>query len=207
MAEVTSVNEQMSRHVSGSEQAVRERIQAFVERLNQAPLQALLLQQLAHTREPERYADPIQEKIIPEKKRHPGARDLALVTTVIRNLIVALDRGNEEAVRKAAKEAQEYLEDVVVKPRLSVENGKLKVVYEDRTVGREFFATALLLEFLDYLQNHADEIKLGICQHCGKAFVKPKHGAQAIYCSRACAQKAYRARRKKKGVRSNGAEG
>jgi len=200
VAEVTSVNEQMSRHVSGSEQAVRERIQAFVERLNQAPLQALLLQQLAHTREPERYADPIQEENIPEERRHPGARDLALVFTLIRNLVAALDQDDEATLRKAVEGAQGYLEDVVVKPRLSAEKGTLRVIYKDRTEGREFFATALLLEFLDYVQNYAHDIKLGICRHCGKVFVKPKHGAQAIYCSRSCTQKAYRARKKQREV-------
>jgi len=129
------------------------------------------------------------------------------VADIIRDLIEGLDRRDEAVLHRAVTKAQEYLESVVLVPQLRLERGELAVAYRDATKGREFFAISLLLDFLDYLQNFADEIKLGVCQYCGKAFVKPKHGAQAIYCSRSCTQKAYRARRKKKGVRSNGPEG
>ena len=177
--------------------------------LNKAQVYAGFIQQVAHRREPDRYPDPAVAPGVPEERLDPGARDILLVTDIIRDLIAGLDRRDETVLQRAVTRAQEYLEDVVLVPQLRLKRGELTVVYKDETKGREFFATSLLLDFLDYLQNHADEIKLGICQHCGKAFVKPKHGAQAIYCSRACAQKAYRARRKgkKKGVRSNGAEG
>ena len=189
----------------GSE--ARKRLGAFADRLNQAPVYATFLQQVAHRREPDRYPDPTLAPDVPKGKLDPGARDVLLVTDIIRDLIAGLDRGDETVLKRAVTKAQEYLESVVLVPQLRLERGKLKVAYRDETKGREFFATSLLLDFLDYLQNYADEVKLGICKHCGKAFVKPKHGAQAIYCSRACAQKAYRARRKKKGGRSKGAEG
>ena len=191
----------------GTESEARKRLEAFVGRLNQAPVYATFLQQLAHRREPDRYPDAALAPGVPEEKLDPGARDILLVSDIIRDLIEGLDRRDEAVLHRAVTKGQEYLENVVLVPQLRLEQGKLAVVYRDETKGREFFATSLLLDFLDYLQNYADEIKLGICQHCGKAFVKPKHGAQAIYCSRACTQKAYRARRKKKGVRSNGAEG
>ena len=189
----------------GSE--ARKRLGAFADRLNQAPVYATFLQQVAHRREPDRYPDPTLALDVPKGKLDPGARDVLLVTDIIRDLIAGLDRGDETVLKRAVTKAQEYLESVVLVPQLRLERGKLKVAYRDETKGKEFFATSLLLDFLDYLQNYADEVKLGICKHCGKAFVKPKHGAQAIYCSRACAQKAYRARRKKKGGRSKGAEG
>ena len=191
----------------GTESEARKRLEAFVGRLNRAPVYATFLQQLAHRREPDRYPDAALAPGVPEEKLDPGARDILLVSDIIRDLIEGLDRRDEAVLHRAVTKGQEYLENVVLVPQLRLEQGKLAVVYRDETKGREFFATSLLLDFLDYLHNYADEIKLGICQHCGKAFVKPKHGAQAIYCSRACTQKAYRARRKKKGVRSNGAEG
>jgi len=191
----------------GSSSEARKRLEAFADRLNKAPVYAGFIQQVAHRREPDRYPDAALAPGVPKERIDPGARDILLVSDVIRDLIKGLDRGDEAVLQRAVTKAQEYLADVVLVPQLRLEQGELQVVYRDETKGREFFATSLLLDFLDYLQNYSDEIKLGICQHCGKAFVKPKHGAQAIYCSRACAQKAYRARRKKKGVRSNGAEG
>ena len=197
----------MTRIERRAETGARKRLEAFADRLNQAPVYATFLQQLAHRREPDRYPDPALAPGVPDEKLDPGVRDVLLVTDLIRDLIKGLDRRDGAVLHRAVTRAQEYLENVVLVPQLRLEQGELTVVYRDETEGREFFATSLLLDFLDYLQNYADEIKLGICKHCGKAFVKPKHGAQAIYCSRACAQKAYRARRKKKGVRSNGAEG
>jgi len=181
---------------------MREWVEAFVERLNRAPFYALLLQEQAHMRDPTHYADPKQGTPIPEDKRYPGAVDLAQVTSIVRGLIGALERGDKVEIERALKPAQEYLSRVLVQPSLRFEEGELKVVYEDKTEGREFFATALLLDFLVYLQHYADDVKLGICRHCGKVFVKPKHGAQAVYCSNACKQRAYRERKgaDKKGV-------
>lgn len=189
----------MKEHLT-PEPTARERVRAFVERLNRAPLQVALVQQLAHVREPDRYADPAIVENIPDEMYHPGAKDLALVTMIVRKLIVALEQGNQAVLSRAVEQAQDYLDSVLVTPRLTTKGGKIEVVYQDRTKGKEFLATALLLEFLTYVQNYAEEIKLGICRHCGKVFVKPKHGAQAIYCSRSCTQKEYRRRKKKKEV-------
>lgn len=198
---------EMATTVRGSGSTARKRLEAFASRVNQAPVYATLLQQLAHQREPDRYPDPALVPSVPQEKLDPGARDILLVADIIRDLIQGLDRRDEAILQHAVIRAQEYLEDVVLVPQLRLDQGDLQVVYRDETKGREFFATSLLLEFLNYLQHYADEIKLGICQHCGKAFVKPKHGAQAIYCSRSCTQKAYRARRKEREVRSDGPEG
>jgi len=182
----------------GSGLAARKRLQAFADRLNQAYVYAMVLQQLAHRREPDRYPDPAVAPSIPEEKLVPGARDILLVADIIRDLIQGLDRRDEAILQQAVSRAQGYLEDVVLVPQLRLDQGDLQVVYRDDTKGRELFATSLLLDFLEYLQHYADEVKVGICRHCGKAFVKPKHGAQAVYCSRSCTQKAYRERRKKR---------
>jgi len=197
----------MLRRLTEAEKRAREWVEAFVERLNQVPLYALLLQEQAHAMEPKRYASPREGTPIPEEKRDPGARDLAQVVSILRGLIEALERGDEAEVQRALKPAQGYLDQLLVQPGLTLEDGRLRVVYEDKTEGSEFFATVMLLDILYYIQHYGNDIKLGICHQCERVYVKRKHGAQSIYCSKSCKQKAYRARKKMEEVSMNEAKG
>jgi len=56
---------------------------------------------------------------------------------------------------------------------------------------------AFVDDFFEYLEHWSDFLNLGVCHQCGKAYLKPKHGAKMRYCSRACGQKAYRERERR----------
>lgn len=181
-----------------AERGARRSADSFVARVNQAESEALILQRRAHDQDPARFDDPLRGPLELDARWHPAARDMYTASILVRGLLEAVDRGDADEGRQLVTLAQDRLRKMTLRPEISWEGENIVASFEVISEDEDFFASLLLLQFIDFVRYYSQYVTIAICRECGKAFVRAKRGDRALYCSRSCSQRAYRERKKEK---------
>jgi len=180
------------------ESKVRAHMNQFARQVNDALGFAIHHHNASYTQDPKHvsllaFDDPKW----PEKLTKP-AKKIARVSIAIKQAIRAEEEGDQQAFDNAMQPIIEFTNGMHVRLEWTRSEGKYQLQRNHEGPEEEypFYASLLVLDLADYLVQYNEFLHLGICRHCAKLYLKPKHGAKSRYCSRACGQKAYRERKK-----------
>jgi hypothetical protein len=181
------------------EQRVRDEMETFVFHLNNADGAALGMHDMAQQADPENVPDVSTSDPKWRSKLIPLARKHLEVASAVKDVIFTLE---EEAPGEELHEAMRPIIRFTFGLEVALEWSVLHYQYRlmrDLKEGSEkthpLETTGLVFALDSYMDRYFDLVHLGICRHCGIAYVKPKHGRKQRYCSRSCQQKAYLARK------------
>jgi len=127
----------------------------------------------------------------PETVPITDRREIQVAVTVCRG-VHAEERGDRAAQREVLDWLATYLESEGVSLRVRHHDG-----WEEMRTDPEAIDTDSAFTYLLYAAVHRPLLgaRLGSCRQCGTLYLKPLHGADSLYESKACSQKAYRKRK------------
>jgi hypothetical protein len=192
-------------------QRVRQELRSLARQVNNIVWVTVASHEMQHEIYPERSAAlDLDDPTWPEKLTSSEKRAIRIAIS-IRKAIRAEEEGNEEVREDALKLVQEYVVEKPLWMSLEYRDATAAVVYSEydpnipgvpeMDENRPFHVSVMVLSFVKYLEWYKEFLgqHLGVCRQCDKVYLKPIHGADSMYCSGACAQKAYRERKKAAG--------
>jgi len=183
------------------EERIRSDMMLFSDQLNGALAYARIVHESQRSKDPDsvQALDPEDPKW--SEKLVPVAHTHALVSTVIKIIIKAMEDEDQDLIHRAMQKISEFTEGIQVSLQWNLSDGiyRLTRLYDPRNEPEKPFVTAsVVFSLADYMGRYKDILELGVCRVCDNVYLKPKHGRKQRYCSRSCQQKAYRERLKER---------
>jgi len=189
------------------EARIRDSMETFVFHLNNAGNAALGMHDMAQQADPDNVHDVDPAKPKWTDQLAPLAKTHLEVASGIKQAIAVLEEeGRGEKFHAAMRPVLRFtfgLEVALEWNILHYQYRLQRILKEGREKTHPIETAGLVFALDEYINRYFDLVHLGICRHCGIAYLKPKHGRKQRYCSRSCQQKAYLVRKAEKEGRSS----
>ena len=187
--------------IASWEAEIRSTMESLARHVNRALNLALMEQNHLQQVDPENVpAIDLEDPDWPGKLA-PRPKRMVQVWAAIIRAIRAEEEQDAEELEHAMRVLSEFIDGMPVELEWSrgPEGYRLVKRFEGDMERYPMTAATWMLGFADYLTRYSGIVHLGVCRQCDNVYLKPKHGQKMRYCSHACAQKAYRERKKAKG--------
>ena len=181
------------------EAEIRETVEGLASQINGGWSLALLEHETRRREDPENVPAINPQDPAWTEKLVPMARRMVDVWSAVVRAIQAEEEGDAAEYERAMRKLSAFIDGMNVKLNWSrgPRGYHLATQHSDDPERYPFAATAWALGFMEYVTVYSPIVHLGVCRQCMTVYLKPKHGQKMRYCSHACAQKAYRKRKKK----------